>query len=450
MRSLTKVLLSCLSAILIFSSTLSASSEIVVSDYEIPIDDTLPILSEAVLLYDETEDRILYRKGDENARFSPASTVKLMIGIVAMEKYKDQLDRKITVTAEMIRDKEGLSMYIEPGEVWSVYDLIAATVMYGAGDAALILAVNEGGTANEFIAELNEKAKDIGCTDTHFRNLSGLYIEGAYTTLEDQIKIASYASRIPELIEIAMLDKLTVAENETTPQRTILSRNLLVSRYGNPKYFTEGVTGLNFGSTEETGEVLIVSSEFSGKKYFIAIFGGYTLPAEGDEKADQTVFEDAVYLLDYAQTAFGYMDVLDTGRIVAELPVLFNTTEDHVTLVPSSTVSLFLPKNTDIEAEITTITILYETELHAPVVEGQVAGELKLYYRETELCRVPLITTSAIAQSKILYGLYRIENFVLSMEFLIFVSAVVLLSVIYVLVSAIVRGRKKNRRKRLR
>lgn len=443
---------------LLFSTVLAGDEGgVQIKDYEIPNDSSLPILSDYAMLYDESEGRVLYKKGDESDGgeyippvLEPASTVKLMVGIIACEKWGHDLSRSVTVTKEMLEGKEGLSMYIEPGEVWTLYDLICATVMYGANDACLILVRHEGGTVSDFLQLMNAKAASIGCTNTYYKNVTGLHADGAVTTLEDMIKIAAYASDIPQLIKITSLDKHTVAENATTPQRTVLSRNHLVSKFRDTRYYTEGVTGLNFGSTDETGEILIVSSEYSGKKYFIALFGGYETEKDENGNTRQTVFDDAVYLINYAKEAFGYTDLIDTGRIVAEIPVLYNITIDRVSLAPSSSVSLFLPKDIDIEEDIKYSVIVYDTELAAPVIEGQTAGEMVLYYLGEELCRIPLVTTSAVAQSKLLYTLDRIEEFVLSTKFFVFVGSVILLSVIYVTVNALLRGRRKRRRKRLR
>lgn len=426
-----------------------AEENVVINDYDIPLDDTLPINTKYALLYNADEKRYLYKKQDD-ALIEPASTVKLMLGVVAFELYAGRFDEEITVTKQLLEDKEGLSVYIEPGEVFTIRQLLYIVLMYGANDAAMILARLYTGNVNDFILLMNDYAARLGCENTTYRNVTGLHADGATTTLADIIRIAVYAEALDGFTDITSTARYSIPSSNTTKARTILSRNALVSVYLDNRYKTSGVTGMSYGSTDEMGDCLVVSSEYGDVKYFIALMGGYETEADENGKTNMTVYTDAIYLLSYAQTAFAYTDVLDEKKIVAEVPVVYSSVTDYVSLVPTSSVTLFLPANVKVESEITTKTITYSDSLQAPVDEGQIAGEIVLYYNGGEICRVKLKTTASVARSKILYVLGQIKAFVLSVKFIASAGAFVVLLVAYILIKAAVRGGKKRRRRKLR
>ncbi|MBQ1848262.1 MAG: D-alanyl-D-alanine carboxypeptidase [Clostridia bacterium] len=423
------------------------------TDYKIKNEDDLPIKSENVLLYSEYDDRYLYKKNSEMS-LEPGSTVKTLVGAMIYEKFRDRLDEKITVTEENLDGKEGLLVYFEAGEILSIRQLMYALLMYGANDAAVILVHHymsdeekiTGDDLTDFVGKMNAKIKDLGCSSTVYKNVTGLHERGAKTILKDVIRIAAYAASLDGFTDFTSKDRYIIEETKTNVGRIILSRNHLVSTFRTSEYFTKGVTGMSYGATEETGECLVVSSEYGGKNYFIAIMGGYT----DKETGRQVEFDDAIYLLEYAKTAFGYVEVLKKGTVKTQVKVTLGSTADAVTLIPTKSVTMFLPKNTNVKEEITYKTLVYESELEAPVREGDVAGELTVCYNGEDICKIPLVTSTSVERSQILFMLDRTKKFVTSTGFIAGAAAFFVLLIGYAVIRSAVSKRKQKKRKRLR
>lgn len=422
--------------------------KIIPTDYTIPEDEEMTVDSRYALLYSEYDNRFLFSKRADEL-VEPASTTKIMVGIMIFEKFADRLDTQVTITNKLLEDKEGLSVYLEEGEIFTLRQLLTILLMHGANDVSTILAhyymqdVEHGGNdLEDFAALMTKRATELGCEKTVYKNVSGLHAQGAKTLLSDIIKVAVHAASIPGFLDMTSTGRLTIEKNGPTKSRIILSRNFLVSTYTTPDYKTPGVTGMNFGSTDEMKECLLVSAEYDGKRYFAILMGG-------DKNAEgvQVVYTDAKKLLDFARTGFKYIEVLKKGVITTQVNVRFNSTTDVVTLVPSKTVSMYLPANTNVKEEITFKRIVPEKTLDAPVAEGYQAGEIIVVYNGQEVCRVPLVTTTSISQSKILYTLDRLEKFVKQPVVIASFVAFFVFLILFIIIKAIVEGQRKKRKR---
>lgn len=455
-KKLICIVLSLLCLLPLFSRAAFAQKsddddKIIPTDYEIPEDENMSVDSRYALLYSEFDKRFLYsRRADELVE--PASTTKIMVGVMIFEKFADRLDTEVTITKKLTEGKEGLSVYLEDDEVLTLRQLLTILLMHGANDVSTILAhyymqdvEHNGDDLEDFAALMTARAAELGCEKTVYKNVTGLHTQGVKTLLSDIIKIAVHAASIPGFLEMTSTDRLIIEKNGPTQYRVILSRNDLVSTYTTHDYKTPGVTGMNFGSTDEMGECLLVSSEYDGKRYFAVIMGG-----KKDENGVQTVYTDAKKLLEYARTGFKYVDVLKKGVITTQVNVRFNSTTDVVTLVPSKTVSMYLPADTDIKQEITFKRIVPEKTLDAPVAEGYRAGEIIVVYNDQEICRVPLVTTASVSQSKILYTLDRLEKFVKQPVVIASFIAFFVFLILFIILKAVVEGQRKKRKRTIK
>ena len=429
---------------MIFTSALACIAKVEVKDYVIPADESVQALSPNAALYCEDRQQYMYAKG-ANEQIHVSALAKLMAGAVALELYRDRLNEEVTMTRELLEGVDGLVIYLEVGETVTVNDLLHAALMGGANDAAMVLARLYTGNINDFIDLMNEKAKEAGAVNTTYKNVTGLYADGMTTTLYDQIKIARYAAGVEGLTDITGKDKYIIPKTKYTTTRTVLSRNHLVSTYRDTRYKTEGVTGLCYGSTDESGDVLLVSAQRGSMTYYMAFYGGGV--SESDEIE---VCYDAVSMLEYAEEGFGFVDVLSTKKLMSEVGVKYNSTTDTVGLVPEADVTLYLPLSLDVKNDLEYSIVVYNKELFAPVEEGHPEGQVIVSYEGQELCRADLVTKDPVSRNNILYGLYRIEEFTTSRRFIVTVLIFILLLIAYVLISAAVKHRTKKRRRRLR
>ncbi len=405
---------------------------------------------ESVCLYNVENDAILYRKYSENGDkldsgegvrpIYPASTVKIMTALIALE-YMDDPGRQITVTSEMIRDVSGNNIALKKGEVLSFGDLLSAVIVGGANDAANVLAFDIAGNQADFVRMMNRRAEEYGMTGTFYTNPYGIHNAGMVTTLDDTLTLARIACSNADFLEISSLPKITIPSTNLSVARTVYSRNPLVSRYRETRYYMEGASGLNAGSTAEGGYCLVTSYKDRGLTYICVVMGA----GQDDEKRIPG-YGYVPSLIEWAQKSYGYLTIRDAASPVCEIPVTLSATADRVMLRPSRKVEKYLPLDTDIGSEITVSLSLVSDSLAAPVSEGQTAGTMTLFYRGEEIGKVDLVTSNAVERSDFLYALSEIENVVSSPFF--YVPAGLILLAVLVILLLVSRNRALRKRKR--
>ncbi|MBQ7827684.1 MAG: D-alanyl-D-alanine carboxypeptidase [Clostridia bacterium] len=399
-------------------------------------EDALPVIENCAsyYLYNFENDRVLMEGGMDTPVY-PASTVKLMTGILAVETLGEDLDRRITVTSDMLKTAAGNRIGLVAGEEVSVKDMLYATLEGGANDAALVLACTVAGSVEEFVSMMNTKASLLGAYNTRYTNPTGIHNDAMVTTAADTAIIAKYAAGIPLITEITSAPKYVMDKTNMKDFRNIYNRNCLISKFYDTyekAYRYERATGMNAGSTGMAGNVVVATAvNTDGDLTYLAIAMG----ASGDEKKNYA-YEAVTAMFEYAFSAWGYIDVLDESRMLAEVPVSLSSAVDHVTLFPKEELRVYLPTSTDVESEIEySCTALYES-MAAPIQKGDVAGAVTVLYKGEVIGSSDLITNIDVERSELLYTLAQIEEFTKSKFFIGTVVSAVLLTVAYVLVNA--------------
>lgn len=235
-----------------------------------------PTDSSYIMVNLETGDTILTK--DAELRRAPASTLKLLTGLLVIDKLP--LDQEITVGDEA--NITGSSLGLLPGDRIRVKDLLTATFVFSANDAANALAVAAYGSMDGFVEAMNQYAKEIGCTDSQFKNASGMPAEGQYTTAQDLALIASEFIKNENLMEYVNMREATVRwtqSNGWLQIRNLKNTNLLLGAY-------PGDIGLKTGTTTEAGQCLVT--------YITREDGDLLLVLLGSKKR----YSDTVELLD--------------------------------------------------------------------------------------------------------------------------------------------------------
>lgn len=159
----------------------------------------LPITAGSALLIDASTQRVIYAKAPYTPR-PPASTTKIMTAMVVLETMP--LDRVVRIPG-WVRSVEPSKIYLKPGESYKVRDLLHATLISSANDAAEVLAVAAAGSRANFAELMNRKAGKIGCWKTHFVNSSGLppVSRNQYSTVYDLALIMNEARRYSFIVD---------------------------------------------------------------------------------------------------------------------------------------------------------------------------------------------------------------------------------------------------------
>lgn len=191
----------------------------------------------SAILMDTDNQRILYSKNIHNVR-SVASISKIMTATLAIESGK--LDEVVTVDST-IDDAYGSAIYIKVGEKLTLRDLVYGLMLRSGNDAALMIAKYVGGSVDNFVDMMNNKANEIGMKESNFNNPSGLdqdLEKGNFSSAYDMAVLTSYAMKLEEYKTITSTKKYTLKTNKNNYVWN--NKNKLLKRY---KYATGGKTG---------------------------------------------------------------------------------------------------------------------------------------------------------------------------------------------------------------
>lgn len=388
-------------------------------------------------LYNFENDTVLYSY-KEDVRLYPASTVKIMTGILALEMLGGKPDMQITVTADMLKKVTGNNIGLSVGEVVTVNDMLHALLVNGANDAAQVLAVTAAGTVDAFVSLMNEKAKLLGAYNTHYANVTGIHSETMVTTVADTALIAKYAYRLPGFTDITSVTKYVMDATNQKDYRNIFNRNSQLSKFYNTKYYYPDSIGMNAGYTKQAGYTIVSVARRNELTYLAIVMG-----AEETEEGLHN-YISAENLLEWAFDSFDYTEVLSASERVCELNVALSSTVDYVTLVPSESIVRYLPTDLD-PARLHISYNTFDESLTAPVEAGQVCGIVTVTYDEEILGSTDLIATVSVTRSEFLFMLERIKAFTASRFFKATIVFAILFSVGYVLFEAHRREKKRRR-----
>ncbi len=243
-----------------------------------PADDL--IVGEAALLVDADSGKVLYSKQPDRP-MKIASLVKIMTAVVVLEH--SDLKKEITITSTAASIGEN-SMGITAGEVYTVEELLYGLMLNSGNDAAYALAEGAAGDAEEFIRWMNIKAAELGLTNTHFSDPSGLD-DTTVSTAVDLVKLSRYAMKFPAFREIVKTAGITLTSDEHKYLPLENQTNLLTTY--------PGVKGIKTGYTEEAGLCLVTYASNSSKELIGVVLNSI------DRKGDM------ILMLDYGYAQYG-------------------------------------------------------------------------------------------------------------------------------------------------
>lgn len=403
--------------------------------------------AEYIYLYNFENNRVLIETDNHGDMLYPASTVKIMTGIVVIEALGEDRHRTVTITEEML-ERTADTCDFKVGEVVNAEQLLYAMLVNSSNNAAVILAGMVAESKEDFVEMMNEKARELGAYSTVYMNPTGLHNDAMVTTLSDTATIAKYAYENPYFMEIVSTDKYQMAATNLSGERRFHNTNWLISRYSTASYYYDRAIGMNAGSTSQAGycSVTVARNPEGTLTYLCVIMNAERFMDEETGIADTVSFSGAVKLFNWVMNAYGYRDIMTGGNIVCELPVGLSATSDYVTLVSETTVSAYLPMTVDIKNDVRIVKVTDE-DVKAPVSKGQRLGYAKVIYGGVEIGRTELIATSDIERSEFLHTLSRISAVTDSVAFKATVISAIALTVIYVLVQA--RFRQQRLRSRV-
>ena len=306
----------------------------------------------SAILMDTDSKAILYEKNIHDIR-SVASISKIMTSVIAIESGK--LDELVTIGDE-IDAAYGSGIYIQKGEELTLRDLLYGLMLRSGNDAALAIARYVGGSVEEFVRMMNNKAKELKMTNTVFNNPSGLdQDKGNYSTAYDMALLTSYALKLDEYKKITGTKKYTLKTNKNT--YVWINKNKLLSIY---KYTTGGKTGY----TEIARRTLVTTASKDNTNLVVV-----TLNDGNDWQDHQNLFE-------YGFNNFTTIKILTKGNIS-----IYN--EDYY-----SDYNLYIKKDFYYlinNGYVDNLTIKYEIEKKREINDGDSIGNIIVFYGDKKI-----------------------------------------------------------------
>ena len=368
----------------VFNATATAKAE--KAKQKLPVD----IKAKSAILMEVTTGKVLLEYNADEKLF-PASVTKIMTMLLVMEAIKEGKISlsDVVVCSENASKKGGSQIWLEPGEEMTVNDLLKATVIGSANDAATLLGEYVSGSEEAFVDLMNVRAKELGMTNTHFDNATGLddTTDTHLTTARD-IGLMSVELMKHDLIEdytTVWMDSLRNGETE------LVNTNKLVRFYN-------GTTGIKTGTTNKAGCSVSASAKRDGLHLVAVIMGS----ANSTER-----FETAKALLNFGFANYSLAELNIDESAFSSVEVLggeAKLVKPYLKEVPS----LLLKKG---EAEKLEQTVVLAENVEAPVTENQRLGTVKFTLEGETIVEFPLLASREIKNLTLATAFKRIMHF---------------------------------------
>jgi D-alanyl-D-alanine carboxypeptidase (penicillin-binding protein 5/6) len=322
----------------------------------------------AALVVDGRDGDVMFAK-KATAHRSIASTTKLMTALLTLERARP---RAVFTAADYVAAPVESQIGLRPGERMTVRDLLEALLLESANDAAVTLAEGVSGSVEAFVADMNERAAELGLDDTSYANPIGFDDPSAYSTARDLARLSLELLSRPRFARIV---DMPAAELESGARpRTIDNRNSLVARY-------PFVSGVKTGHTLGAGHVLIGSGKRPGGARVVSVVMGE--PSEAARDAD------TLKLLRWGLGRFRRVRVIDERRTMARADIEYR--DERAALVPARDAVLTVRDGERVRRRINA-----PEELEGPLPAGTRVGTVTVFVDGEWARRVPLVTASDV------------------------------------------------------
>lgn len=314
----------------------------------------------AALVMDTLSGRVLFQKNGYTRR-PMASTTKIMTAIVALERGNLQ---DTVIISKKAADTWGSDINLKAGEKLKLSELLYGLMLKSGNDAAVAIAEHIGGSVESFCQMMNEKANDLGCTNTSFKSPHGLDMAGHYTTAYELALITRYA------LQNSTFSKIVATSDQLITGRSLHNTNEMLGAY-------PGADGVKTGYTGQAGRCLVTSASRSGLRLISVVLGSPTRNARAQSSKN---------ILDYAFDSYRLFTLLKSGKVMGQVQIIKGMATT-VEVVAEGSVTMPLSQD---EMETMSSRLVYPNELTAPVSAGQSIGHVEFLVEDKVIARAGL------------------------------------------------------------
>ncbi len=351
----------------------------------------LDINAASCILMESTTGQILY-ENNSHEKLAPASITKIMSLLLIFEAIDAgnlTLDTTLSASAHAC-SMGGSQIWLEENEQMTVHDLLKATIVGSANDATVVLAEAVAGTEDAFVERMNQKAKELGMTDSHFVNTTGLDADGHLTSAHD-VAVASKELVKHKLVKeysTIWMDSLRGGESE------LVNTNKLVRFY-------DGCTGLKTGTTSKAGCCLSATAERDGLSLVAVVM---------NSPDSNSRFNGARKLLDFGFANWSFAKLLVTPELLKPIKIT-NGTKLSLATESEGDKSVLVQKG---KADEITESVEIKEEMKATVEKGECVGMARYMLDGTEIASINILPAETVYEMTFLRALKRLLMFCFS------------------------------------
>ncbi len=330
--------------------------------------------AQAVILYELGSGTMVY-SWQPDAKVDPSGMNKIMTALLAVELADPEDMVTVTRTALASVEMGAMSAGLQVDERMTLRDLLYCMMVGSANDAAAVIAEHISGDQAQFVAQMNLRAKALGCTNTQFMNANGLSHEKQYTTARDLAKITMAALENELFRQLFTAVSYTVPATNKSEPRELKTTNYMMSKESVRTEFDERVTGGKTGALTTTDRSLICTAQ-QGDSQYLSVVMSAKGTVSGHAVTNFGNFSDTEKLLDFAFGTYSVRQLLYAGQVMEQFPVTGG--QNDVVGCPSVDLYSALPK----EINNQDVNFRYlPAELKAPIRKNQVIGTIEVWYQ---------------------------------------------------------------------
>ena len=321
----------------------------------------------------EYDTETIIHSYNENAKLPIASMCKIMTLLLCFEEIEKgnlSLDEEVTVS-EKAASMGGSQVFLEANAKYQVKELLKSIAVCSANDSCVAMAERISGDELIFIDRMNEKAKQLGATNTLFANCTGLPKEPQYSTAKDVAKMLKALLKYDEYYQIGQvwMDTFQHPKGRVTE---ISNTNKLIKSY-------DGCDGGKTGFTNQAGYCLAATAQRNGLRIISVVIG---------EENSKTRFNDVKTTFDYAFANYSLKNVVDCNNPLKEKVIVSGSKQKEISIKPSRNSNVFIKRGDNSEYTIETY---INAKLKAPLQVGDTVGELVVFKDGLEIDRISLV-----------------------------------------------------------
>ena len=357
------------------------------------------IYSSGSVLIEAKTGKILLQK-DMNKQLYPASTTKILTAILAIENLN--LDSKLTASrsAVMAIPSGYSNAGIKIGESLSVSDLLEMFLIHSANEVGYIFAEEISGNIDNFANLMNKKASELGCTNTHFTNPSGIHDVNHYSTAYDMALIAKYCMQNETFRNIVNKKSCKFSATDLYPEeRYFKNTNSLLD--SSNRYYYEYAIGIKTGFTTQAKNCLIAGAKKDGIELIAVMLG-----AEATENGQSGRYVDAKNFFDFGFSNYEIKQFLNEGEKITEIEVKSATKETkNLNLIAKTSLSTTFKSDFNVSDLQPSIEI--NENITAPIAKDKVLGKIS-YTIDGIIYESDLIAENDVIKSNLLEIIFQI------------------------------------------